>query len=412
MGADHDFRPIAIAGHFSHHRSVPPSQSHLFEKRTNWAMVILLVTVGIGTVLSDKFKPLPAHGPALFSGILLIFLATWYERDFTARFPRAGMLVFHLVLWGAFVFMAAIGVPGNFLWLLAMPPLSHAVGWLRWYVAAAVAVIYFLTTYWLFNGFQFGWDRLVSMSLSLGVAYVFTAVCTVAMMQALRAQSVSASLAEELEEANAQLRASSAQRAVLAASEERNRIARDIHDGLGHYLTVIAVQLQAAQALVETDAPRAKESLDAAENLTRKALEEVRRSVGTLRADRPMAPLHESIAALIAESGVHAKLQVEGVPRPLVDDVQQTLFRSVQEGLTNVRKHARAAHVEVKLSYVSGATVSVEITDDGCGDTRSAKTTSGFGLTGVRERVVGLGGQVFAGQRPDGGFCLKVEVPA
>lgn len=199
----------------------------------------------------------------------------------------------------------------------------------------------------------------------------------------------------------------------LAAAQERNRVARDIHDGLGHSLTVIQMQLQAARALVESGSGDVDGVLAKAQDQSREALAEVRRSVGTLREPRETPPLATALQDLAAESsaaGLPTRLTVEGDERPLTAAAREALFRTAQEGLTNVRKHAGASRAEVVLDYASGA-VRVEVRDDGRGSL-AGDAGGGVGLLGLRERAEELGGSLSLGPGADGGCALRVEVPA
>ena len=219
-------------------------------------------------------------------------------------------------------------------------------------------------------------------------------------------------LREEMEDANRRLRESAAQAEELATTRERNRLAREIHDGVGHYLTVVKTQLDAAGALIATQPDRAKEEVAKAAKLTADALDDVRRSVASLRTDQSRLPLSESLRALVHEVGLPVAVRIEGEPRPLAPGVEHALFRSAQEGLTNVRKHAGASAAEVVLEFRNGGRVLLSVTDNGHGMKGTNGTAAGFGLVGVRERIELLGGRVEAGNRGAGGFALTLEVPA
>ncbi|GAA3257439.1 sensor histidine kinase [Dactylosporangium siamense] len=207
----------------------------------------------------------------------------------------------------------------------------------------------------------------------------------------------------ELALANAQLEE-------LATTQERNRVARDIHDGLGHYLTTVQMQIRAGRALLDRDPVRADEVLAQAEEQAREALSEVRRSVSALRAPRvPLGERVEQLAREASQSGLPTSVEVSGASRRLAPDVEEALYRAAQEGLTNVRRHARAAHAHVLLDY--GPTeVRMVVGDDGCG--QPAGASGGFGLTGLRERVTGLGGAVALDSVPGKGSTLTVTAPA
>jgi signal transduction histidine kinase len=234
--------------------------------------------------------------------------------------------------------------------------------------------------------------------LGLLVAVVFGAVVTELLRreQAMRA---------ELDRAQARLRDQ-------AAQDERLRVARDIHDGLGHSLTVVAMQVQAARALAASGGDP-DEVLAKAQHQSQEALAEVRRSVGALREPRAAPPLAVALQDLAAESsaaGVPTRLTVDGDERPLADAVREALFRTAQEGLTNVRKHADASRAEVVLAYAEEA-VRVEVRDDGRG-ARDGGEGGGVGLTGLRERAEELRGSLSLGPGDGGGSALRVEVPA
>jgi signal transduction histidine kinase len=220
-------------------------------------------------------------------------------------------------------------------------------------------------------------------------------------------------LAAELGAANQKLRAYAAQVEELATTTERNRVAREIHDNLGHYLTVINMQLEAARAVFGTDPERALDAVRKAQTLTQEGLAEVRKSVSALRAGPAgNRPLPEAAALLIEETraaGILAELTIAGTPRPLEPQAELTLYRAVQEALTNVRKHAHASRVDVRLEYAADGTVRLAVHDNGVG---SSTSNGGFGLLGLRERVQLLGGKVRTQSAAGEGFRLDVEVPA
>jgi len=204
----------------------------------------------------------------------------------------------------------------------------------------------------------------------------------------------------------------------LVIAEERNRMAREIHDGLGHYLTATAMQIQGAKAVLEhadssTPDPAVLSALGKAETLLQEALADVRRSVGALReAHTVQKPLPDAIADLVAESRASATMEVEydlvGTPRPLKSSVELTLYRVAQEGLTNVRKHARASHVMLTLQY-DPHKIGLRVWDDG---KHATVGQNGYGLLGLRERVQLVGGTVDISALPGEGFRLSVEIPS
>ena len=239
---------------------------------------------------------------------------------------------------------------------------------------------------------------------------LFTVVLSRIVLSQHRARAEMEKLAHQLGDANEQLRSQAAAVEELAKTKERNRIARDIHDGLGHYLTVVHVQLEAAQALLARDPRTAREALLKAQELTREGLAEVRRSVALLRGSGPQRPLVAAIEKLAGEcsaDGIATALKVSGTPRPLPEPVEITLYRAAQEALTNVRRHARAAHLFIELAFSQSDGIRLRVEDDGVGDDGMGQ---GFGLIGLRERAESVGGKVAVRSARGQGFTLEVEL--
>jgi len=238
-------------------------------------------------------------------------------------------------------------------------------------------------------------------------ATVFGAVLTELLVREQRAR-------DQLAEAHAQLRGYAAQAEQLATTQERNRLARDIHDGLGHHLTVVQMQLQAARAVLRSDTARTDALLAKAQRQAEEALVEVRRSVAALREPRSTRPLPEGLEGLAAEScaaGVPTALEVVGAARTLPAEAAEALYRTAQEGLTNVRKHAEATCAWLVLDYRDAVTVALEVRDDGGGGEPDAGAALGFGLLGLQERAARLGGRLTVDTAPGHGLTLRVEVP-
>jgi signal transduction histidine kinase len=216
-----------------------------------------------------------------------------------------------------------------------------------------------------------------------------------------------------LEAANRKLAEYATQVDELATMRERNRLAREIHDNLGHYLTVVNTQIEAARALAISDPPRHDALLERAQALTKEGLAEVRRSVAALRAAPIEArPLHEAIQQLVEEqraAGLTIQYTVEGTAQPAGAPIEMALYRAAQEGLTNIRKHARATCADVQLAYTTGR-VLLRLHDDGVGSGDN-DGAGGFGLMGVQERVKLLGGTFAIDSARGAGFTLQVEVP-
>lgn len=296
--------------------------------------------------------------------------------------------------------------------ILVLPAVSQAIFNLRPLMAGAMALYLFAINVIVW-AIPHGWPGAVRAMTSYAAAFAFTGVFTVITKQAVNAREREIKLRREVEAANEQLRAHARQAEEFATTRERNRVAREIHDGVGHYLTVVKTQLDAATALLPDQPERAREVVTTAARLTAEALEDLRHSVGALRVEAARVALPDALRALTEQAGLPVKLRVEGEARSLAPGFEHALFRSAQEGLTNVRKHAAATAVEVALDFRRPDRVTLAVTDDGKGDARAATGgRAGFGLLGVRERIEVLGGRVESRNREGGGFELTIEVPA
>jgi signal transduction histidine kinase len=195
----------------------------------------------------------------------------------------------------------------------------------------------------------------------------------------------------------------------LAATLERNRIARDIHDSLGHTLTTLDIQLEVAQKLREHDPNQALQALDTAKLLASECLQDVRRALTTLH--RSPFDLQQALYALVEQVKQHQLFQVymEIQLPPLPLQTSHQLYCIVQEGLTNIQKHADATCVKLR-SYVSEHEVIIELIDDGKGFNPDL-SHEGFGLRGMQERVQLLGGQLLIKTAPGQGTSIHVAIP-
>ena len=219
-----------------------------------------------------------------------------------------------------------------------------------------------------------------------------------------------------LREREARLRteALSAEVARLAAANERNRMAREIHDTLGHYLTVIHIQLEAARAVLGTDVDRGMLAVSRAQALAKDGLTAVRQSVKALREDASVDGVAEQIASIVdsvRDEGFSATFRTSGTPRAVSAAVALALHRTTLEALTNVRKHADAANVDVELGFRDNGRVELRVRDDGKG-VGAESMGAGFGLRGIRERAEQLQGGASCRTAPGEGFTLSVELPA
>ncbi len=232
-------------------------------------------------------------------------------------------------------------------------------------------------------GFGFGWVGMVAVYLW------FT--------QVIRSSEERARLIRELEDVNRELVIAREREVDLAALRERERLARDLHDNLGHALSVMVVQLEAIQRLYRVDPERGSEHIDALKILTRQSMDDLRRSLDGLRTpglgDRQLAEaLQDAGVAVGQRAGIAVQCQVDPDVSALNPALAETVWRVTQEALTNVEKHAHARKADV-IVHREPQRVRVTITDDGVGLPADAEERRGhYGLRGLRERVEGLGG--------------------
>lgn len=201
-----------------------------------------------------------------------------------------------------------------------------------------------------------------------------------------------------------------------AVAEERRRIARDLHDVIAHSVSVMVVQAGAAEDIAERNKEGVLEPIRAVQETGRAALVEISRLLGLLRADdaeiglAPQPRLDE-LPDLVVEaqrSGAAAELRIEGTASPLPLGIDLSLYRIAQEALTNARKHAAGAHVDLVLRYFGDR---VELVVENEPGAETGEEGGGHGLIGMRERVAVFGGSLEAAARADGGFRVHARLP-
>jgi signal transduction histidine kinase len=221
--------------------------------------------------------------------------------------------------------------------------------------------------------------------------------------------------ADEAKERLARAERERLERARLAVAEERTRIARELHDVVGHSVSVMTVQASAARRLLRPHQEKEREALLVVEQTGREALAEMRRMVGVLRrpdeapalAPQPSLEHLDRLIEHVRGAGLAVDLQIEGEPEPLAASIDLTAYRLVQEGLSNSIEHGRARHADVIVRYTGGQ-VELIVTDDGNG---GDGPSGGDWLVGMRERMSIYGGQLEAGALPAGGYRLRARLP-
>lgn len=348
-------------------------------------MLALSAMLVLQVLLQDteqRFGEPTAHAIHLLSNGTLFLLASWLSLSDNSFLPY---LLF--ILTGQSIVMLHS-------WRSGVYSLALFAGWLVviWLKGASPA-------------------NITDNAVAIGLGMFFTALFCVVILGYNRQKEHAESLLSQLQAANSELAAAREREKELAVAEERVRLARDIHDGLGHHLAVLNVQLQAAERLVERDPARAASAIGVSREVAQAAMQEVRQSVAAMR-QTPLdgrsldAALRELVRDFNKRASLSAQLHIHGDAANLAAPVAMTLYRAAQEGLTNAQKHAKAAHVRVELAS-DASSVSLEVRDDGAG----TPVGVGFGLAGLRERAEQLGGCFVAGPHPEGGFHLRIELP-
>ncbi len=257
-------------------------------------------------------------------------------------------------------------------------------------------------------------EGLVALFL-YGVLYAFIGAFASALVRAHTARHESQALLIELQEAHLQLQEYALRAEEMAIMEERNRLAREMHDTLGHRLTVAAVQLEGAQRLCSCDPDRAAGMVETVREQVKEALAELRGTVATLRAPleadlRLRRALRRLADGFAQATGLTVHRNFPDKIPDLPDAHRLALFRAAQEALTNVHKHARASQVWLTLMAHHNRVVLL-VADDGQGLAAGPGQGASFGLRGLRERAEQLGGELSLEPRPGGGVQLRLSLP-
>ncbi len=355
--------------------------------RLGWA-AIWLVFLGypISDILGTGYSPAKAiiAWICLLGFAALYLLAMWLCLSLVPRVATGAQLIPLIALFVVGITLALV-FRGQWTGLLVY--LGVAAGWtLRW--RYLIPVLFALGVFMVVSGVLLGysWADLGFITF-LTVALGFT-------MLAFR--RLIASVIE--------LRTARAEVARLAVSDERLRISRDVHDILGHSLSVIALKAQVARRLMTSEPEAAAEAMRDVETVARELLAEVRAMVTAYR-QRSLADELQGARDVLDAAGISfAVTRDSAVPPAPVDSL---LAWTVREGVTNVLRHSRAHHCEISLAASNGG-FSVAIVDDGVGGVANA---GGSGLHGLRERVGAAGGRLEAGPRQQGGFLLQAYIP-
>jgi signal transduction histidine kinase len=356
-------------------------------------MVVVLILMGFG-LMGLRLPTRRMRNKILYTAVELVLLVVtfWVDRR-TGSFPLLGIIIAirsclifqqrgRLIVAGL-VFVSSVML--LFFGMPPPPPRRHDVS------SESIA------------------NTIFTLNLNTAITFGLTLLFILLLVNALLAERQSR---EKLLQANDQLRQYALRIEDQATLQERNRIAREIHDALGHTLTAQSIQLENALLFLPTEAEKTKSFLQESQQLGRRALQEVRRSIATLRSN-PLqgrslkAAIEASLLEFQNTTGIAVIHSIQS--QPLSTEISTTLYRIIQESLTNVSKHSTATQVSVHLQQ-RPTTLHLQIDDNGQGFAPDQNTT-GFGIQGMRERTATLGGQFSISSQPGQGCCITVSLP-
>ena len=382
--------------------------------RITWISFVGLGTLGVVALI--VFTSYAADDVRRWLALAVIgaltLLLIWDDRRVRSTTVRhfcyalTGLALLALIALGAN--LTGFIIVGFLLSGTAMASLSPRSGYLWILLFGAITLLYTMLI----------WPGNIQALLSaLGIlaGYLFMGATIDAQRKAERAEAEAQSLLARLQEAHAQLQQSAQQAEALAVAEERNRLAREVHDTLGHRLTVAAVQLEGAQRLIARDPARAAQMVATVRTQVVEGLTELRRTVAALRAPVSVelnlfVALRQLVRDFEAATGIQVELQLPTTPPGLTPAQRQVFYRVAQEALTNVQRHAGAARVQVALLRAGDGAVRLTIDDDG--DGLPSTPAPGFGLRGMTERAQQIGAALTLANGSLGGACIALTLAA
>jgi signal transduction histidine kinase len=387
----------------------PRSHPLRFLLQLEW---VLLAIVAVSEFSAVQFHPLPRH-----PGLNLLGVALFTMMGLRLPQQRLSKVSYTLIELGLILLMSWVSGLRLFQLLYVVLVIRNCLMFEAWQKSLITALAFGLcavTQWYRLQSFSFSPqavfpERLrllwLSIVLLIGLVLLFLQLLVTAVLQERQSR-------EQLAVSNARLREYALQIEELATLQERNRIAREIHDSLGHSLTVFNLHLEAALRLLRSDLAEAEELLVEAKQLGSAALRDVRQSVAALRSDPLQGrSLPEAISILISDfqrsTGISPQFQYQ-VHFSLSTKLETAIYRIVQEALTNICKYATATQVSVFIQMDKDLQIIIE--DNGQGFD-STQTTSGFGLQGMQERTLALHGQFTLVTAPQAGCRITAIFP-
>jgi signal transduction histidine kinase len=397
----------------------PPERVYnpdMSQKKKRISDEVMMLGVGFSVILAVAILGLPGLEEGLNRVIGIIFIVAfailfvrmpesddpaWKRHLYLgAMTALAAALMALQPSWGVFPMLFFVLSP------IAMMFFPQRIG-LRWLlIFTVVTVVIFFTVFTPLEALM--------TTLPYAAGFWFFGAFARALASAEEARQESQRLLDELQTAHRQLQDYAARVEELAVAEERNRLAREMHDTLGHRLTVAAVQLEGAQRLIPRDPERATDIVSTVREQVREALGELRSAVATLRepleTDLPITlALQRLVTSFDEATDLTVHLRIPNIPLHLPNVQRLALYRAAQEALTNVQRHAQAQQVWMQLEIQDNC-VALTVRDDGVGFPAETKEAA-FGLRGMRERAAHLGGELHLAPNEAGGAQVEFILP-
>jgi len=377
-----------------------------------WNLGIIIVTVGV-MVAAHLVGGNPKWQPLLGMGLALVgtYVATAFVRRPWSKtiglVLQAGLCVWTIEL-------AQEPLTNHLIMIVAAQIVFLVPTLTRWLVAAVVfPVLLCAIALWQSELFARDWTLALTLLAAFGVTYFFSAVMAYMTRRQLEASQQAVAYTHQMEQVNRLLEAKLQQVRRMGVARARVSMAREIHDSLGHHMTAAIVDLQYVEELADEDPPAAARHLSSARGVLVAAVESSTELGHALdRFDRPLADaLTELVSAWRGSRHVEVKLSVTGDLSILSPAARVTVYRVVQESLTNIHKHARAKQVRIAVVRHPDR-VLLSIRNDDTGEQPHGEAgPGGYGLVGLRERADALQGEFWAGDRADGGFEVRLVLP-
>lgn len=357
-------------------------------------LLAILILIGFG-LMGLKLPTGRTRDKVIYTGLELgLLVVTFFLDNRTGFFPLLGLIIvirscLYFQQVGRLIVAGLVFIASLLMLFLGMPPPPrprHGIP------SESIA------------------NTILTLNLNTAVSFGLTLLFILLLVNALLAERQSR---EKLLLANDQLRRYALRIEDQATLQERNRIAREIHDALGHALTAQSIQLENALLFLPPGAEKTESFLREAQQLGSRALQEVRRSISTLRSNPLQGQsLEAAIAKAVSEfsqtTGITPNCTIQ-LSQPIPTEISTALYRILQESLTNIYKHSAATFVSIHIQESKEA-IHLQINDNGQGFDPERNTT-GFGLQGMRERTAALGGQFSLTSQPGKGCRIAVSIP-